>query len=215
MSTSSALVAVLVLMFSLPIWGQTEKKSSPSAASQSLIGSKSKPDYAERFSNNCYACHGSNGRSNMEGVPVLAGQPSLYAITQLFLYREQRRKNPLMMAIAKEMSDADLRGYSDYIGTLPSVAAPPPNAPLDGERMHRGASLANEYRCNFCHGLDLAGGAQVPRIGGQKQDYLQKTLHDFKDGIRPGYTRAMMEALSQVPADVLDDLAYYAANFEK
>jgi len=146
-------------------------------------------------------------------VPVLAGQPSLYVITQLFLFREGRRTNEAMVALAKPMKDADLRGYSDYIGSLPPVPAPPPAAPPDAARMSKGAALAHEHKCVFCHGADLDGGQQVPRIGGQKEDYVRSTLRGFKSGERPGYTRAMTEALSQVPVADLDLLAYYVANF--
>lgn len=53
----------------------------------------------------------------------------------------------------------------------------------------------------------------MPRLGGQKEDYVRDTLKGFKSGDRPGYTRAMTEALSQVPPEDLDLLAYYVANF--
>ena len=62
----------------------------------------------------------------MPGTPVLAGQPRFYAITQLFLFREGRRANEAMTAVAKRMKDDDLRGFSDFIDTLPPVPAPPP-----------------------------------------------------------------------------------------
>jgi cytochrome c553 len=149
----------------------------------------------------------------MAGVPVLAGQPSLYTITQLFLFREGRRNNEAMIALAKPMKDTDLRGFSDFIGTLAPVPAPAPSAPPDAARMSKGQALAKEHKCVFCHGADLAGGQGVPRIGGQKEDYVRVTLQGFKSGDRPGYTRAMTEALSQVPAQDLDLLAYYVANF--
>ena len=170
------------------------------------------PTYAERFDAVCAACHGASGRSDMPGVPVLAGQYSLYAITQLFLFREGRRDNVAMIALAKQMTDPDLRGFSEYIGTLAPAPAPAPAVPPDAERMRQGQKLAHDYKCSFCHGADLAGGQQVPRIGGQKEEYLSQTLHGFKSGKRPGYTRAMTEALSQVPEADLDLLAYYAAN---
>ncbi len=169
--------------------------------------------YAEQFRNVCAACHGVNGRSDMPGVPVLAGQPSLYTITQLFLFREGRRTNEAMVAMAKPMKDADLRGYSDFIGTLPPVPAPAPATLPDAARMSKAQELAQQHKCTFCHGADLAGGQQVPRIGGQKEDYVRATLRGFKSGERPGYTRAMTEALSQVPVEDLDLLAYYVANF--
>jgi cytochrome c553 len=169
--------------------------------------------YAERFRNVCAACHGTDGRSDMAGTPVLAGQYSLYTITQLFLFREGRRTNEAMVALAKPMTDADLRGFSDFIGTLAPIPAPAPATPPDVSRMSKGQSLAQQHKCVFCHGTALDGGQGVPRIGGQKEDYVRATLHGFKSGERPGYTRAMSEALSQVPVGDLDLLAYYVANF--
>ena len=38
-------------------------------------------------------------------------------------------------------------------------------------------------------------------------------LHGFHEGSRPGYTQAMTEAVSQIPPEDLDTLAYYAARF--
>ena len=96
--------------------------------------------YAQRFATLCAACHGANGRSDMPGTPVLAGQHSFYAITQLFLFREGRRGNEAMTAVAKTMNDADLRGFADFIGTLPPVPAPPPATPPDAARMKKGPS---------------------------------------------------------------------------
>ena len=169
--------------------------------------------YAERFSKVCAACHGANGRSDMAGTPVLAGQHSLFTITQLFLLREGRRNNEAMVAMAKTMTDADLRGFSEFIGTLPPVPAATPAAAPDEARMSKGQSLAQQHKCLFCHGTALDGGQGVPRIGGQKEDYVRAALHGYKTGERPGYTRAMSEALSQVPVGDLDLLAYYVANF--
>ena len=91
--------------------------------------------YAERFDNLCAACHGANGRSDIAGTPVLAGQHSLYAITQLFLLREGRRYNEAMVAVARPMADADSRGFSELIGTLPPVPAPALAAAPDQARM--------------------------------------------------------------------------------
>lgn len=217
---AAAALALLASVAALPAAAQATKGTADTGAAASSAerpagGAKSSSGnalYAERFRNLCAACHGADGRSDMAGVPVLAGQHSLYAITQLFLFREGRRNNEAMVALAKPMTDADLRGFSDFIGTLPPVAPPAPAAPPDAARMSKGQALAQQHKCVFCHGAALEGGQGVPRIGGQKEDYLRVTLHGFKSGERPGYTRAMTEALSQVPVEDLDLLAYYAAN---
>jgi cytochrome c553 len=169
--------------------------------------------YPQRFAALCAACHGLNGRIETLPTPVLAGQPSLYVITQLFLFREGRRSNEAMTAVARTLTDEDLRGFSEFIGTLPPIPAPPPATPPDPTRMASGRALAEQYKCVFCHGAGLGGGQQVPRIGGQHEDYLQVSLRGFHSGSRPGYTQAMSAAVSQIPPDDLDTLAYYVARF--
>jgi cytochrome c553 len=187
-----------------------ESAPAPRAAASAPAAAPSKGVYAERFAGLCAACHGANGRSDMPATPALAGQHSFYAITQLFLFREGRRNNEAMIAVAKTLKDDDLRGFSDFIGTLPPVPPPAP-APPDAAIMSKGQVLARQHKCVFCHGDDLAGGQQVPRIGGQREDYLLTSLKGFKDGTRPGYTQAMSEAMSQVPAADIEPLAYYIA----
>ncbi len=221
-AAAATALALLGSAVALPAGAQQVKKAAagtsaspaprPASAAASTAAS-GKAVYAERFKAVCAGCHGADGRSDMAGVPVLAGQHSLYAITQLFLFREGRRNNEAMVALAKPMTDADLRGFSEFIGTLPPVAAAASAAPPDAARMSKGQALAQEHKCLLCHGAALDGGQGVPRIGGQKEDYVRATLHGFKSGERPGYTRAMTEALSQVPVEDLDVLAYFVANF--
>ncbi len=185
----------------------------PSMAGAQGSGKPGGNPYAQRYAQLCAACHGANGRSEMQGVPVLAGQPSFYAITQLFLFREGRRANEAMTAVAKGMKDDDLRGFSEFIGTLAPVPAPPPAGPVDAARMARGKALASEHKCVFCHGADFSGGQQVPRVAQQREEYLAMTLQEFKSGKRPGYSMAMGEAVSRLPPADLDTLAYYLARF--
>ena len=218
--TVAVALALSGLAAALPAWAQAAKVAAGGVAASAASPAGAAPAaasgnalYAERFRSVCAACHGADGRSDMAGTPVLAGQYSLYTITQLFLFREGRRTNAAMVAVAKSMTDTDLRGYSDFIGTLAPIPAPAPAAPPDAGRMSKAQVLAQQHKCVYCHGAALEGGQGVPRIGGQKEEYLRATLHGFKTGDRPGYTRAMTEALSQVPAEDLDLLAYYAANF--
>ena len=214
--TAATLIAATASEAQAPAKPQPAAKparaASAAKATAGASAAKAGPgEYGQRFATLCAACHGGNGRSDMPGTPVLAGQHSFYAITQLFLFREGRRDNPAMTAVAKGMSDADMRGFSEYIGTLPPVPPPAASAPPDPAKMKQGQALAQQYRCVFCHGADFAGGQQVPRIGGQREEYLRDTLHGFRSGKRAGYTMAMLEAVSQIPPAELDLLAYYAA----
>ncbi|HEX3765551.1 MAG TPA: c-type cytochrome [Kofleriaceae bacterium] len=215
-------VAVALIVVSRHIGGQQKAPAAPGAGSAPQATAKAlapMPDalaatpYGRRFATLCAACHGPGGRMETPLTPVLAGQPSLYVITQLFLFREGRRSNEAMTAVAKTLTDDDLRGFSDLIGSLPPVPAPPPATPPDPARMARGQALAEQHKCVFCHGAGLGGGQQVPLIGGQHEEYLQASLRGFHSGSRPGYTQAMTEAVSQVPPEDLDTLAYYVARF--
>ena len=192
--------------------GQTKARKAGAAASSPASGPAA-ASYAQRFAGLCAACHGANGRSDMPLTPVLAGQPSFYAITQLFLFREGRRSNEGMTAVAKTLTDDDMRGFADFIGTLPPVPAPLPATPPDAARLDKARALALQHKCVFCHGADFSGGQQVPRIAGQREDYLQMSLRGFHSGTRPGYTQAMSAAVSQIPLADLDTLAYYVARF--
>ena len=211
----ASVTAVLALVVtSPPAAGQVKARKASAAASAASVGSSPVVvSYAQRFAGLCAACHGANGRSDMQLMPTLAGQPSFYAITQLFLFREGRRSNEGMTAVAKTLTDDDMRGFADFIGTLPPVAAPPPATAPDPARMAEARALATQHKCVFCHGADFGGGQQVPRIAGQGEDYLQMSLRGFRSGTRPGYTQAMTAALSQVPLEDLDTLAYYLARF--
>jgi cytochrome c553 len=213
LAACTALLALAVV--SQPAAGQQKAKKAGAAASAAAEtkAAPAKVDYAQRFAQVCAACHGANGRSDTPGVPVLAGQPSLYAVTQLFLFREGRRNNEAMTAVAKTMSDDDLRGFSDYIGTLPPVPGPAAATPADPARMAKGKALAEQHKCLFCHGADLGGGQQVPRIAGQREEYLQASLRGFQSGKRAAYTQAMPAAVSQIPVEDLDTLAYFVARF--
>ena len=152
-------------------------------------------------------------------TPSLAGLSEFYAATQLYLFREGRRDNAAMSAIAKGFTDEDLRAFSSLIGSLPKPAMRSaanasekrPGASSGGDGSEAGRSLASKYRCDACHGSDFAGGDQVPALAWQREDYLRKTLLEYKKGTRPGYQMAMADALADVPEKDLPVLARYIA----
>ena len=168
--------------------------------------------YAERYAQVCAACHGAAGDSVLAEAPSLGGQPGFYAITQLFLYRAERRTHPAMVAVARTLTDDDLRGFSDFIGTLPPPK--PPATTPDPARFARGRATAERSHCLACHGSGGEGGKQVARIANQREDYLQRALAGFKAGTRVGYTQAMNEAIAPVKAEEIDDLAHFLAHLK-
>jgi cytochrome c553 len=158
----------------------------------------------------CLACHGESGQSATENVPSLGGQNAPYALIQLFMFREGLRVAEPMNDMAKPLSDDDLRALSDAIAALP--APKPPAEAGDPARMQAARALAEQYHCIVCHRPDLSGQENVPRIADQREDYLLKTLRDYKSGSRHGYDATMTEALQPVAETQLPELAYYIAH---
>lgn len=157
----------------------------------------------------CLACHGERGTSETENTPSLGGQRPAYALIQLYMFREKLRTFDIMNEMAKDLTDDDLRTFSDYIGTLPKPT--PPADAGDPARMQRGLALIQQHRCNVCHTADFSGQDNVPRIGNQREDYLVKTMREYKDNSRHGYDATMAEVLQPVTDEQIVDLAYYLA----
>jgi cytochrome c553 len=158
----------------------------------------------------CLACHGENGQpaANPE-IPSLGAQMAPYTMIQLFLFREKLRRNDIMNDAVKGFSDDDLRTFSDYVSKLP--AARPATEPSDTARLQRGQALIRQYRCDFCHNPDLAGRENVPRIAGQREDFLAKTMREYKANVRPGYDASMADVVQPITDAEILDLAYFAA----
>ena len=157
----------------------------------------------------CLACHGEKGQSETENTPSLGAQQAPYALIQLFMFREKLRVFEPMNEMAKGLSDDDLRTFSDFLATLPKPA--PPADAGDPARLQRAQALAQQHRCNICHNTDFSGKDNVPRIADQREDYLAKTLREYKDNSRHGYDATMAEVLQPVTLEQIADLAYFLA----
>lgn len=159
----------------------------------------------------CLACHGEKGVSETPDIPSLGGQPAPYLLIQLYLFREKQRTVDIMNEMTKGFTDDDLRNFSDFIAKLP--VPPASTDPGDPARMASGRGLITAFRCNSCHGLDLAGRENIPRIAGQREDYLGRTLMEYKTNTRHGYDGVMAEVTQSLSAVQIADLAHYIARF--
>jgi cytochrome c553 len=168
----------------------------------------------------CLACHGEKGQSENPEVPSLGGQPAPYLLIQLYMFRERQRASPakkddqmiqVMSEMTKGFTDDDLRNFSEFLAKLPP---PKPTADTgDTARMQHAAVLITQNRCNTCHNLDLSGKENVPRIANQREDYLMKTLREYKTNDRHGYDGTMAEVLAPMNDQQIVDLAFYIARF--
>ena len=160
----------------------------------------------------CFACHGENGTSQLPETPSLGAQPAFYATVQLVMFRDRLRVSEPMNEMTKGLSDTDLQKGADIISKLPP---PQPVADTpDAGRMERGRALAEQHRCNFCHQSDYAGRENVPRLAGQREDYLLKALRGYKDNSRYAYDAQMSDVVYPLKDADFADLAYFLARLK-
>ncbi|MCX7892282.1 MAG: cytochrome c4 [Burkholderiales bacterium] len=158
----------------------------------------------------CAACHGSDGNSVRPGSPSLAAQPALFLENQLVMIREGLRDVPEMREALQGITDEEIVMLARHYASLP---AKPPEAGADGARVRRGAALSQRGLCGTCHLPDYRGRDQIPRLAGQREDYLLASLRLFRSGVAPGRDTIMSASLVGLSDADLADLAHYFASY--
>lgn len=69
----------------------------------------------------CAGCHGAAGVSTVIDIPNLAAQKEAYLKLQLIAFKNGKRSNPLMNAIAASLSDADMDNLAAHFASLPGA----------------------------------------------------------------------------------------------
>lgn len=158
----------------------------------------------------CAACHGANGNSQVPGIPSLAGQPRVFLETQLILFREGVRSAPQKESAIAGLSDREISTIASVFATSPMQGEP---AALDPALIEKGRALAQRLRCSSCHLPNYQGREQVPRLAGQREDYLVRSMIGFRDNPRPGGDTIMTASLYGVPDAEMKALAYFFSRY--
>jgi cytochrome c553 len=156
----------------------------------------------------CAACHGADGHATLPDVPHLAGQPRLFLENRLVMIREGLSVVPTMKGLLDGLSDEDLIALSRHYAAMPLR---PERAARDAARAARGQAVSQRMNCGGCHLPDYRGQEQVPRVAGQREDYLLKSMRDFAAGRTGGRDTAMTNALLGLGDADLADLAHHLA----
>jgi cytochrome c553 len=159
----------------------------------------------------CATCHGADGNSETETIPSLAGQPEMFLTNQLVLIREGVRPVAAMAPFVDGLTDADIIALAEHFSALPPSAS---DEPVNPALVERGAELGQRLRCHSCHGADLAGHEQIPRLAKQRIDYLFQALQEFRDGERRSADTLMTATVAGVSDADLRALAHYVASWQ-
>lgn len=157
----------------------------------------------------CGGCHGEDGNSKLEKIPSLAGQPEFFVMNQLVLMREGVRQIEAMMPFVKDLKDDDIFALAKHFASLTPKQS---DEAIDPALAKRGAEIAQARHCASCHLPTLAGQEQMPRLAGQRIDYLVGAMKSYLDNTRTGADTAMTAAILGLSDADLVALAHYAAS---
>lgn len=192
LSTVRALLAATVLT-GLPF-------TATAAVSGETLANQGAPGVAP-----CASCHGPDGHGNAAGFPSLAGLPAGYLAKQMHDLADGRRRNPIMMPIAKGLSDARIQAVAAYYAGLP----PRDGGGASGDHGAAGRELAVNGRwadqlpaCVACHGAGARGVApHFPGLAGQHAGYLESQLQAWKNGTRDNDADGLMKRVAEQLSD--------------
>ena len=157
----------------------------------------------------CAACHGVNGNSRSDMMPIIAGFDPAYFKRQIENYATGKRPSPEMEPYAKEIQFLGL----DQIAAFFAAQKRDPTAiRVSADAVAKGKQIAAQ--CVICHGPDGKGDAArlIPGLAGQPPGYLAQQMATFKGDTRASgdamlaATKALMRL---IPDSQFADLAAY------
>jgi len=159
----------------------------------------------------CGACHGPDGNSPTANTPSIAGQPRLFLENYLVMTREGIRGSDVMQGLLKGLPDAELVGLSKHFSALPAKPAP---GARDAKLFERGRQVAAANRCASCHEKTFRGREQMPRLAGQREDFLAQAMLQYRQNRRPGGDTIMAASLYGIAEADFKALAHYFAQLK-
>jgi len=172
----------------------------------------------------CYSCHGKDGASTEEEIPIIGGYSATYITDSMTAYRNKERPCPEteirsgphkgdkkdMCAVAKDLSEADTKQVADHLATLPFVRA---KQPFDAAKAELGKKTQNR-ECKKCHedgGSSPDDDAGI--LAGQHMKYIQQQFEDFSSGKRP-MTDKMKVKYEKLSKEDLENILHYYGSFQ-
>ncbi len=124
----------------------------------------------------CRYCHGAEGYSLKSEVPNLAGQNVRYLLEQIDQFSSGARTNYVMNQLAKNFTAEDKINIALFYNSQPGRSMS-----VDKTLAAQGQPLYQRL-CSGCHGADAHGNETLARLAGQRPDYVEYSLRQFRAG---------------------------------
>jgi cytochrome c553 len=181
-------------------------------ATTALAGPFDAPGYAKAVT--CSACHGANGNSRSDSMPIIAGMNVAYFKKAIEDYAAGRRVSPEMEPFSKQVK---LLGVDEIAVFFAAQKREPSPSKPDRAAIERGRAASAP--CAACHGPEGQGDAPelVPALAGQPVGYIRNQLLLFKADKRspgdPALTQ-LKSLLRSIPDETLADTAAYYSSLK-
>jgi len=159
----------------------------------------------------CAACHGEDGNSAIASTPSIAGQPRIFLENYLVLTREGLRGSDAMQALLKGIPDREIVALARHYSGLKAVPVP---GAVDRVLFERGRAIAARTRCGSCHLPDYSGREQMPRLAGQREEFLLEVMLQYRQNRRRGGDTMMSAALHGIPESEFAALAHFFSRLQ-
>jgi len=173
----------------------------------------------------CESCHGANGVSTHEHIPVIAGMSAFYLDGEIQAYKKGLRPCPKtkfpddaskpatdMCDIAKKLSAADASAVNKYFEAQKFVAR---DQKFDAAAAAKG-KVIHTTECELCHtdgGSEAMDDAGI--LAGQWIPYLQETFKEYQSGKRTVPEKMKPKIMALKPDQVNDLIQFYASEGKK
>lgn len=149
----------------------------------------------------CAGCHGNQGVSGNPANPSLAGQDEQYLAAAIKAYKDGSRSDATMKGLVAALDDGAVKDLAAFYATQTPQ-------PVTVRRPLTTSELVQ--RCDRCHGINGNSTEPLsPALAGQRVDYLEKVLQEYRKRLRKSPAMAAMtDGLTD--ADVENLAAHYA-----
>ena len=182
--------------------------------------SRSRSEFEAKI-NYCQDCHGPSGQGyrGFYPIPRLAGQQIEYLKNQLQAFVEHRRTNNIMFNVSHTLSPAMFNALATKFREFDPkpIGGAPKNLVPEGQRIfENGVPEANVAACAACHGPEATGRDQFPRLAGQLNTYVIKTLTNWgqergQNPVKPDTSAVMLPVAHSLTRAQIEAVAAYVS----
>ena len=161
------------------------------------------------LANTCAGCHGTDGASAGDIMPIIGGLEKEYLYTVLSEYKSGERDSTIMGRIAKGYSDNELKAIASYMADKPWISSP---VKTDAKLVAQGKTI-HDKQCKTCHeGGGREQEDEAPRLAGQWPDFTLHYLKDCRSKGRRCQPRKMGSRVMKLSDEELEAMAQFYAS---